>query len=145
MSDDLTEAIIGAAIEVHRVLGPGLLESIYEEALCHEFGLRGIAVERQLEVDVIYKGIKIKGQKLDLLVAKEVVIELKAISKLPGVAIAQTLSYLKSTGLKRALLLNFDEKRLVDGIKRLSPWTSVASVAVFVVGRFLFPFALAGF
>ena len=67
MSDDLTESIIGVAIEVHRVLAPDLLESMYEEALCHELGLRGNAVDRQLEVDVIYKEIKIKGQKLNLL------------------------------------------------------------------------------
>ena len=120
MSDVLTEAIIGAAIEVHRLLGPGLLESIYEEAICHELGLRGLLVERQVEAKVVYKGIVIKGQRLDLLVEKKVVIELKAVSKLSDVAIAQTLSYLKATGLKRALLLNFGEKRLVDGIKRLS-------------------------
>ena len=120
MSDELTKQIIGAAIEVHRILGPGLLESIYEEALCHELQLRGIIAERQVEVDVIYKGIVIKGQKLDMLVSKEVVVELKAVSKLPDVATAQTLSYLKATGLKRALLLNFGEKRLVDGIKRIS-------------------------
>ncbi|HUY87411.1 MAG TPA: GxxExxY protein [Pirellulales bacterium] len=120
MSDELTEAIIGAAIEVHRVLGPGLLESIYEAALCHELGLRGLVVERQVEVDVTYKGIIIKGQKLDILVENQVVVELKAVSKLPEVALAQTLAYLKATGLKRALLLNFGEKRLVDGIKRIS-------------------------
>lgn len=120
MGDELTEKIIGAAIEVHRVLGPGLLESIYETALCHELSLRGIAAERQVEADVIYKGIVIKGQKLDFLVEKQVVVELKAVSKLPEVAMAQTLSYLKATGLKRALLLNFGEQRLVDGIKRIS-------------------------
>jgi len=120
MSDELTEAIIGAAIEVHRLLGPGLLESIYEEALCYELGLRGIRAERQIEVDVIYKGWIIKGQKLDILVEKQVVLELKAVSKLPDVATAQTLSYLRATGLKRALLLNFGESRLVDGIKRIS-------------------------
>jgi GxxExxY protein len=120
MSDDLTQAIIGAAIEVHRLLGPGLLESIYEEALCHELELRGIAVQRQVEVDVIYKEISIKGQRVDLLVEEDVVVELKAVSKLPEVATAQTLSYLKATGLKRALLLNFGEQRLVDGIKRIS-------------------------
>ncbi|HVX64184.1 MAG TPA: GxxExxY protein [Pirellulales bacterium] len=120
MADELTEAIVGAAIEVHRILGPGLLESIYEEALCYELRLRGISVESQLEVDVIYKGIVIKGQKLDILVEKRVVVELKSLSKLPEVAMAQTLSYLKATGLKRALLINFGEKRLVDGVKRIS-------------------------
>jgi GxxExxY protein len=120
MGDALTEKIIGAAIEVHRLLGPGLLEAIYEEALCHEFSLRGIACERQIEVDVIYKRIRIKGQRLDILVEKEVVIELKSVAKLPEVALAQTLSYLKSTGLKKALLINFGEQLLKNGIKRIS-------------------------
>jgi GxxExxY protein len=118
--DDLTEKIIGAAIEVHRLLGPGLLESIYEEALAVELGLRGIPVQRQVEIDVIYKGHVIKGQRVDLLVAKEVVVEAKSVSKLPEVALAQVLSYLKATGLKRGLLLNFGAPRLVDGIKRVS-------------------------
>lgn len=120
MGDELTEKIIGSAIEVHRILGPGLLESIYEEALCHELGLRGIHFERQKEVDVIYKGQVIKGQKIDVLVDGEVVLELKAVANLPEVATAQTLSYLKSTGLKRALLINFSQSRVVDGIKRFS-------------------------
>jgi GxxExxY protein len=120
MSDELTEKIIGAAIEVHRYLGPGLLESIYEEALCVEFALRGIAAARQVEVDVIYKGHRIKGQRIDILVASEVVVELKAVSNLPDIATAQVLSYLKATGLKRGLLINFCTTRLVDGIKRLS-------------------------
>ncbi|EMI43611.1 GxxExxY protein [Rhodopirellula sp. SWK7] len=118
--DEMTEKVIGAAIEVHRILGPGLLESIYEEALCHELQLRGVACERQKEVDVIYKERVIKGQKLDLLVEGEVVVELKAIAKLPNVAIAQTLSYLKSTGLKRGLLINFSQAKLIDGVKRIS-------------------------
>jgi len=120
MSDKLTEAIIGAAIEVHRLLGPGLLESIYEKALCHELGLREIDAQRQVKVEVMYKGIAIQGQILDILVAEEVVVELKAVAKLPDVATAQALSYLKATKLKRGLLLNFGEKRLVDGIKRIS-------------------------
>ncbi len=120
MSDKLTEGIISAAIEVHRLLGPGLLESIYEEALCHELQLHGLVAQRQVEVEVKYKGIAIKGQILDILVAKEVVVELKAVSNLPEVATAQVLSYLKATELKRGLLLNFGEKRLVDGIKRIS-------------------------
>ncbi|MCD6456313.1 MAG: GxxExxY protein [Methanophagales archaeon] len=77
MRDPLTEAIIGAAIEVHKHLGPGLLESIYEEALCYEFSLREIPFERQVEVDVIYKDKIIKGQRIDILVAGEVVVELK--------------------------------------------------------------------
>ncbi len=120
MADPLTEKIIGAAIEVHRVLGPGLLESIYEEALCVEFELRGIRFERQVELDVNYKGQVIKGQRLDLLVEKEVIVELKAVANLPEVATAQLLSYLKATGLKRGLLINFSASRLVDGIQRIS-------------------------
>jgi GxxExxY protein len=120
MADALTDAIIGAAIEVHRVLGPGLLESVYEAALCHEFRLRGIAHQPQVAVDVTYKGVTIEGQRLDLLVQGEVVVELKSLTKLPEVAKAQLLSYLKATGLKRGLIINFGEMRLVDGIKRIS-------------------------
>ncbi len=120
MRDELTEKVIGAAIEVHRLLGPGLLESIYEEALCHEFNLRGIRHDRQVDVEIFYKGRAIKGQRIDILVEDEVVVELKSLAHLPEVAMAQTLSYLKATKLKRALLLNFGEKRLIDGIKRFS-------------------------
>jgi GxxExxY protein len=118
--DDLTEKIIGAAIEVHSILGPGLLESIYEEALCYEFNLRGINYQRQTPCDIVYKGQSIKGQKLDMLVEKEVVVEVKSMSKMPDVSLAQTLSYLKATNLKRGLIINFGEKRLIDGIKRVS-------------------------
>lgn len=120
MSDSLTEKIIGAAIEVHRVLGPGLLESIYEEALCHEFDLRGMKYERQVEVDVIYKGKVIKGQRLDLIVEGEVVVEIKSLARLPEVASAQIISYLRATGLKRGLLINFGLSKLIDGVKRFS-------------------------
>ncbi len=118
--DPLTEQIIASAIEVHRILGPGLLESIYEEALCHEFSLRGIPFERQKEIDVVYKNKIIKGQRLDLLVFGEVVVEIKSVRSLEDVFIAQVLSYLKSMGLKRALLINFGESRLIDGIRRIS-------------------------
>lgn len=120
MGDSLTEQIIGAAIKVHRVLGPGLLESIYEEALCIELAVREIPFQRQAELDVHYKGHIIKGMRIDLLVAGEVIVELKSVSKLPEVATAQVLSYLKATGLKRGLLINFGQPRLVDGVKRLS-------------------------
>lgn len=120
MPDDVTERIIGAAIEVHKELGPGLLESIYEEALCYEFQLQGIKFERQVPADILYKKKVIKGQRLDLLVAGEVVVEVKSLSKLPEVAVAQIISYLKATGLKRGLVINFGEKRLIDGIKRVS-------------------------
>ena len=120
MTDELTEKIIGAAIEVHRELGPGLLESIYEEALCYEFELQRIKCKRQAPADIIYKGKVIKGQKIDLLVENEVVVEIKSLSKLPEVALAQTISYLKATNLRRGLIVNFGEKRLVDGIKRVA-------------------------
>ena len=120
MSDPLTEQIISAAIEVHRLLGPGLLESIYEEALSHELSLRGIPFERQKEVDIAYKGKVIKGQRLDLVVDGDVVVEIKAVSKLKDIFEAQVLSYLKSTGLKRALLINFGGQKLVDGVRRFS-------------------------
>ena len=120
MTDAMTEKIIGAAIEVHRILGPGLIESIYEEALCVELQLRGISFPRQAELDVYYKGHVIKGQRLDLLIEGQIVVELKSVIKLPDVAVAQVMSYLKATGLKRALLINFGMPRLVDGIKRIS-------------------------
>jgi GxxExxY protein len=120
MGDELTEKIIGAAIEAHWILGPGLLESIYEEALGHELNLRGINAERQVTVDVIYKGLVIKGQRVDLIAQNSVIIELKSLAKLPEVALAQTLSYLKATGMKRALLINFSEQLLKNGLKRIS-------------------------
>jgi len=120
MGDDLTEKIIGAAVEVHRELGPGLLESVYEEALCYEFKLQGIKFERQVPADIIYKEHVIKGQRLDLLVEKEVVVEIKSVSRPPDTVISQTISYLKAANLKRGLIVNFGEKRLVDGIKRVS-------------------------
>ena len=120
MSDDLTRTIIGAAIEVHRVLGPGLLESIYEEALSVELTLRGIPHERQLIVDVRYKDHTVQGQRIDFLVQAQVVVEIKSLRNIPEFAISQVLSYLKATRLRRALLINFGAKRLVDGIRRVS-------------------------
>jgi GxxExxY protein len=120
VADKLTEEIIAAAIEVHRILGPGLLESIYEEALCHELSLRNMPFERQKEVDVVYKEKIIKGQRIDLLVKSEVVVEIKSVRRLEDVFTAQVLSYLRSTGLKRGLLINFGESKLISGLKRLS-------------------------
>ena len=120
MADEQTQRIIDAAIEVHRTLGPGLLEAIYEEALCVELELRGIPFERQVAIDVVYKEHVIKGQRLDLLVEGEVVVEIKSVTKLPDVAMAQVLSYLKATGHKRGLLINFSHDRLIDGVQRVS-------------------------
>ena len=105
---------------MHRILGLGLLESIYEEALCHELGLRGTRFERQKPVDVVYKDVVIKGQRLDLLVEGVLIVEIKSVSTLPEVALAQVLSYLRAACLKRALLINFGERLLRDGIKRIS-------------------------
>lgn len=120
MSDDLTRRIIGAAIEVHRHLGPGLLESIYEEALCHELDLRRISYQRQCSMTVRYKGKAIKGQRIDLVVAGEVVVEVKARQPHADYFTAQLLSYLTATSLKRGLLLNFSMPRMVDGVTRIS-------------------------
>ena len=118
-ADPLTKEIIGAAIEVHKSIGPGLIESIYEEALCYELYLRGIEYSRQIPTDVMYKGRIIKGQRIDLIIRNEVVIELRSVSRIHEVVFAQLLSYLKATGLKRGLIINFGEKRLVDGIRRV--------------------------
>jgi len=93
---------------------------VYEEALCVEFELRGLKYARQVGVDFQYKGRAIKGQKLDLLVEGQVIVELKSVTQLAGVATAQVLSYLKATALTRGLLINFGLPRVVDGVKRLS-------------------------
>jgi GxxExxY protein len=121
--DPLTEKIIGAAIEVHRILGPGLLESVYEQALCYEFDLRGIHYQRQAGAEMTYKDKVIKDQRIDLLVEDDgdrVVVDLKSLSRLPEISTAQLLSYLKATRLRRGLIINFGEKRLIDGLRRIS-------------------------
>lgn len=118
--DNLTRETIGAAIEVHRELGPGLLESIYEEALCLDLELRGLAFSRHVGVGVVFKERIIKGQRIDIIVEDEVVLEIKSLSNVPDLVLAQILSYLKATGLRRGLIINFSEKRLVDGIRRVS-------------------------
>ncbi len=119
-TDQLTRAIIGGAIEVHRTLGPGFLETIYERALCFELATRGLSVEQQVQVDIHYKGQIISGQRLDLVVQREVIVEVKSHRRLPDIAMAQVLSYLKATKLKRALIINFGRSKLVDGILRIS-------------------------
>ena len=118
--DDLTKRIIGAAIEVHRILGPGLLEGIYETALCYEMALIGLNVQKQVSTDIRYKDIIICGQRIDLVVNEEVIVEVKSLYKLPDVATAQLLSYLKAMSLKRGLLINFGQHKLIDGVKRIS-------------------------
>jgi GxxExxY protein len=114
-----TEQIIGAAIEVHKVLGPGLLESAYEECLCRELAVRSIPFERQRSLPVEYKGTKLDcGYRLDLLVANSVVVEIKAVSAIEPVHEAQLLTYLKLGGWKVGLLINFNVALLKDGIRR---------------------------
>jgi GxxExxY protein len=117
--NDLTEKIIGACIEVHRYLGPGLSEGLYESALCHEFELRGIAYQRQLELPVIYKGKPVGKGFVDLLVEGQVVVELKSCESLSSVHRAQVICYLQITNLKIGLLINFNVAVLKDGIKRV--------------------------
>jgi GxxExxY protein len=116
----LTGQIISAAIEVHRILGPGLLESAYEECLCRELHRRGINFERQVDLPIDYKGYRIdSGYRLDLVVDHRVVVELKAVRQLEKIHEAQLLTYPKMTGLNLGLLLNFNVVLLKDGIKRL--------------------------
>ena len=117
--NDLTKTIIGAAIEVHRALGPGLLESAYEECLCEELKLRGIPFERQKPLPVKYKGKQLDcGYRLDLLVANAVVLELKAVDTLAPIHDAQLLTYLRLGGWKVGLLINFNVPVLREGIRR---------------------------
>jgi GxxExxY protein len=118
--DPITHAIIGAAIEVHRVLGPGLLESVYERCLSRELELRGIVNERQVPLPVVYKGIHLEeGYRIDILVERKVVVEVKAIDAIAPVHEAQLLTYLRLSGLHVGLLLNFHVALMKDGIKRM--------------------------
>lgn len=119
-SNDLSKMIVEAAIEVHRLLGPGLLESAYEEALCHELNLRRIPFERQKSMPLSYKGIKLNcGYRLDLLVDGLVVIELKAVERMEPIFEAQLLTYLKLTELWLGMLLNFNVLVMRRGIRRI--------------------------
>ncbi len=119
--DPLTRAIIGAAIEVHKALGPGLLESAYEICLMKELLIRGMKPERQVEIPVEYKGMKLNcAYRADMIVDEQVLLEIKAVDKLAPIHDAQVLTYLKLTGIKTGLLLNFHAPYLRHGIKRLS-------------------------
>ena len=118
-SDPLTFQIIGAAIEVHRLLGPKLLESIYEEALCIELGLRRLNYERQKHIKLSYKGHAIGDFFVDIIVENDVIVELKSVANLAPVHEAQLISYLKLTGIRRGLLINFSVATLKEGIKRI--------------------------
>lgn len=117
--DPLTEKIIGCAIEVHRVLGLGLLEATYEGALRVELELAGLSFQRQSAVPVTYKNRPVGDCRLDLIVENSVVIEIKSVDRFDPVFEAQLLTYLKITGIKHGLLLNFNSRLLKDGIKRM--------------------------
>jgi GxxExxY protein len=118
--NEISGKILGAAIEVHKVLGPGLLESAYEECLCHELASRGIEFERQKGLPVIYKNVKLDcGYRIDLLVENAVVLELKAVEDILPIHAAQLLTYLKLGNWKIGLLINFNVPILRQGIKRI--------------------------
>jgi GxxExxY protein len=118
--DPLSGQVIAAAIEVHCLLGPGLLESIYQRAMCHELLLRGIPFQAQRPVPVNYKGVNLGDDlRLDVVVAEQLVLELKAVDKLLPVHDSQLITYLKLTGLHVGLLINFNVRLLKEGIKRI--------------------------
>lgn len=117
--DAVAHAVIGSAIEVHRVLGPGFLESVYEEALCVELTERGLYFVRQPGISINYKGHPVGEGRLDLVVKNLLVVELKAVDKLSDIHVAQVLSYLKATGFRLGLLINFNVPVLKYGIKRV--------------------------
>jgi GxxExxY protein len=118
--DPLTGEIIAAGIEVHRNLGPGLLESAYRECLCWELRHRGFVVERERALPLVYKGVHLDaGYRLDLIVGRRILVELKAVERLVPVHTAQTITYLRLSGLRVGLLMNFNAEVLRDGIVRL--------------------------
>ncbi|MBI2295280.1 MAG: GxxExxY protein [Betaproteobacteria bacterium] len=118
--DPLTEKIVGAAIEVHRALGPGLLESAYEECLCFELSQLGLRYRRQVDLPITYKSVKLDcGFRIDIVVEEQVVLELKTVEKLLPVHEAQLLTYLRLSGMRTGLLLNFNVSVLKHGIRRM--------------------------
>ena len=117
--NNLSRSIIGAAIEVHKILGPGLLESTYEACLFYELNQKGFLVERQKELPIVYKEVQLDiGYRIDLIVENEIIIELKSIKEILPIHFAQILSYLKLSNLNLGLIINFNEARLIDGVKR---------------------------
>jgi len=118
--DSLTESVIGLAIEVHRALGPGLLESAYQECLCYELKTNGIAFGRQVALPVIYKTVKLDcGYRMDLVIGDQLIVELKTVEKILPIHEAQLLTYLKLSEIRTGLLLNFNTAVLKNGIKRM--------------------------
>jgi GxxExxY protein len=121
LEEELTHSIRGALIEVHRALGPGLLESAYEQCVCHELTLRGHRFERQVSLPVRYKGVLLDGgYRMDLVVVERVLIELKSVEAIHPIHEAQVLTYLKLSGLRIALLVNFNVPKIIDGIRRIA-------------------------
>jgi GxxExxY protein len=119
IGEDLTRRVIGAAIEVHRALGPGLLESAYEECLFYELGLQGVRCERQVEVPVLYKDMEVaKAFRADLIVDQTVLLELKSVDRIERIHESQLLTYLRLTRLRVGLILNFNTTTLKEGIVR---------------------------
>lgn len=137
----LTEATIGAAIDVHRELGPGLLEAVYETCFAHELGLRGIPFEVQKKLPIHYKGLFLDpGVRLDMVVHGQIVVELKSVEKLTPLHDAQLLTYLRQSGCKVGLLINFNTRLLKDGIRRLvlnapETWSSESASAISATPR----------
>ncbi len=118
--NQLSREIIGAALEVHKILGPGLLESAYETSLARELDLRGIEFEKQVALPLVYKDVTCEvGYRLDLLIEKKVIMEIKSVETITDVHVAQVLTYLKLTNCRLGLLINFNVKLLKNGIKRL--------------------------
>lgn len=117
--DQFARSVIGAAIEVHRHLGPGFLEAVYEEAMLVELASRGLSVRRQVPIQLAYKGQTLPGAQLDLLVEDVLVVELKAVEALSSLHVAQVLSYLKAGAFQLGLLINFNVPLLRDGIRRV--------------------------
>ena len=118
-TERIAREVIGAAIEVHRALGPGFLESVYEEALCIELDLQGIPYKRQSAVAINYKGRQVGEGRLDLLVGDKLIVELKAVDSLAPIHSAQVISYLKTTELPLGIVINFNVPVLKQGIKRI--------------------------
>lgn len=119
VNNDLTYSIIGCAIEVHRTLGPGLLESVYEEALVMELEAKGLSVDRQVRLPIVYKGKELGNPlRLDLVVENKFIVECKAVATYNSIFGAQAMSYLKISGYPCALVINFGEHRLQDGVHR---------------------------
>lgn len=117
--DELTHRVIGCAIEVHRFLGPGLLESSYQHCLSRELELNGIEHVCELPLPIEYKGVSLDcGYRIDILVSNELILELKSVRKIDPIHEAQILTYLKLSGIKKGLLMNFNALKLTDGIKR---------------------------